>query len=176
MKYNYTIELCETALIAVQNGFINDKIKKIIDNNYLDEASKRDQQEDQVKDSFYNANKRLAYEVGFLKNYYERAKVYLKKLGLNGQPYKFLYSEKITTPAQFYVNVTKVYEDDSWTYEPFFGSGKSKTREEFIDEFNKLYEGTGVVLRGCDGPFIRPASVTYVYDKLYTIEERVKGE
>lgn len=167
--YEYTIEYCEVALRAYQNGFINKKIQNFIDNKVLEEVQRRINSGDKSDDKFARAAKILYSEMYMIKHYHERVKLYLKKLGINNKPYEVLYSKKVECPSKKYVCITKVYEDDSWTYEEFYGSGKSETAEEFINEFEILYKNTGVELRGCDGPYETPPCTMYYYDKIYTV-------
>lgn len=165
----YTLELCEVAKRAYENGFVNKKIQSFIDNDFLGEIQRRIKENDTTQDKFAKAIKLLHNEMCVIKNYQQRVEKYLKKLGLDNKPYEVLYTEKIECPAKKYVCLTKVYKDDSWTYEEFYGSGKSQTAEEFIEEFETAYQGMDIMIRGCDGPFTVPPCTQYYYNGIYTI-------
>ena len=165
----YTLEYCEVVQRAYENGFVNKKIQSFIDNDFLGEIQRRIKENDQTQDKFAKAIHLLHNEVCMIKSYQQRVEKYLKKLGLNNKPYEVLYTKKVEIPAKKYVCLTKLYEDDSWTYEEFYGSGKSQTADEFIQEFEDLYKGTGIELRGCDGPYTTVPYTMYYYDKLYSV-------
>lgn len=165
----YTLEYCEVAQRAYENGFVNKKIQSFIDNNFLGEIQRRIKENDQTQDKFAKAIKLLHDEMCAIKSYQQRVEKYLKKLGLNNKPYEVLYTKKIEIPAKKYVCLTKVYENDSWTYEEFYGSGKSQTAEEFIEEFETQYVGSNIMIRGCDGPFTDPPCIEYYYHGIYTV-------
>ena len=174
-KYKFTVELAEVATIAYQNGFVTKKIQDFIDNNYLTEAQKRLTSDDTTKDKFAKAAMQLYNEMFMVVKYPRRVQKYLQKLGLESdEPYKILYRKKVDCPPKKYVFVTKVYEDDSVSYENFYGSGKSETVDDFIKEFEALYKGTGVELRGCDGPYTTESYTMYYYDKLYSVVKEEK--
>lgn len=165
----YTLEYCEVVQRAYENGFINKKIQSFIDNDFLGEIQRRIKENDTTQDKFAKAVSLLHKEMCVVKGYHQRVKRYLAKLGLNNKPYEVLYTRKVEYPAKKYVCLTKVYEDDSWTYEEFYGSGKSQTADEFIQEFKDLYKGTGIEIRGCDGPYTTVPYTMYYYDKIYTV-------
>lgn len=167
----YTLEYCEVVQRAYENGFVNKKIQTFINKDFLGEIQRRIKENDTTPDKFGQAIHVLHDEMCMIKDYRKRVERYLQKLGLNNKPYEVLYTKKVEIPAKKYVCLTKLYEDDSWTYEEFYGSGKSQTVDEFIQEFEDLYKGTGVEIRGCDGPFTDPPCTQYYYNGIYTISK-----
>ena len=174
----YVIEYCKVAMRAYENGFVTKKIQHLIDEHVLEEATKRMASKEDKDDAFSRAAERLHFKMCLIEDKYEREAMYLEKLGITEKPYKVLYRDKQVVPGQQYVYVTKVYEDDSASYEKFYGypkmGGEKKTLDDFIADFKKIYGGTMVLDRDWKGPFQEPSRVTYYYDRMYTVEE--KGE
>lgn len=169
-------EIMEDAVMYLQaandvkrNGFTNDRIEKAV--KWLDEAKRRLDEKDGKQDRFYQSCLDIHNSLIFVSGYRDRIQKCVEMLGLNGPHYTFTYKKKYENPARKYVEIMKVYEDDSTSFERFYVPDSVKTVKEAWGLAEKQFKGLCDVV-DCYGIYEDEPYTTYEADMLYHVKHK----
>lgn len=96
-------------------------------------------------------------------NIIDRVKYYIKRLKLEEYPWYQLTAESHEVDeAKRYVIIWTYNNDAEKTYyEKFYGSGKSSTPEEFLEEYQRIHKGCNIELCNVSDVYTEPAYDQY---------------